>query len=253
MEKNGLNSTTNKVVQRDGTEQSLSSNSNISQGKGAFQGILVEHSTDIRSKGSTATMENSICTTKMDASVNTTLKWAPRPSTCSAIVRQKDRTVTAKKYEKSHKYNNGLEAPIFIDALSDIENISAKSGALSPCSDIYENLAITELKNKDGNYTNNSDLTNSRCNSRKEEPNIYEQPSNKSLAAHVSLYQGGSQVGENSIDTPSSISLLQQTGKDISNSKSDVATCRAIEPSEDDNLRLVRLLASSEFSLRRRI
>lgn len=253
MKKNGLISTTTKIIQREGIEQRLLSNSSISQGKGAFQGTLVKRSTDIRSKGSTATMENSICTTKMDTSANTTLKWAPRSATCAAIVRQKDRAVTANKYEKSHEFNNGVEAPNLTHTLSDVENISVQSETLSSRSEIYENLAITELKNKDCNHAKNNDLTSGRCNSREEEPNIYEQPSNKSLAAHVSLYQGSSQAGESFVDTPSGISLLQQTGKDTSNSKSDIATCQAIKPSEDDNLRLVRLLATSEFSLRRRI
>ena len=252
----GFNSITTRVVQHEGTEQDLLPDSSISQGQRAYQDVAVEQNTNTSSKQSTTGMENSSCQKRKDTPMNFNYRRVSRSSTCTAIVRQKDRTVTAKKYQESHICNSGIEVPVLIDGTSDTGKIAIKSESLSPHYEyeMHDNPAFAKPNDQNGNYADDSNVMGIRCRySNKKESDVYEQPSRKSLAAHLPLYQGIPSASESFADTPSSISLLQQVGKDFSNSKSDIITCRANEPSEDDSLHLVRLLANSEFGLRRRI
>ena len=198
--------------------------------------------------------EDSICRIGLDVSINSNIKWVSSSSTCTALTRPEDRTVAAEKYQKTNIHKDSVDAPMLIDSASATGRIAIKSETLPPRSEMQENPTSARSNNQNSKCGNDGGLMGSeyKCSNMKE-PNIFEQASTKPLAAHMLLFQEIPDPGEKFASVPSAIPLLQQKEKNVSNSKTNVATCPATEPSEDDSLRLVRFLASSEFGLRRRI
>lgn len=234
-------------------KQGLVSNKSANLVKRNHEGISADLINDTKSTTSIVDLNSRSHTKLLDASTISHNRRMSSSPTCPAIVRPNNGTITAGSYQNSNIYNTDVEAAKLIESTSETGKFAIKSENLSPSSKMLESPLLTTPNNHDDDRLKDSRFKNSSYrHSQNNELIKFKQPSDESLAAHMLLYQNIPEASESFADLPSSISFLQQTNKDVK-FKPSAATCQSIKPSEDDSLRLARLLATSEFGLRRRI
>ena len=245
---------TSKVVKRKGTEKGFSPYKKTSPVEKDLRWTLADRNNNTRFMEPNKALNGSHYLAPLDTCILSRNEQKPSLPARTAQAKPKNGRVSTQSYQDIHKYIDYAEAPLSDSTTPETEILTVRSGNLSPSSNVSEKPGPATPSNHNGSHLEGSkpkgsDYTISECNS----PKMVKRFASTVAVTHKPFYQNTPDVTKDFADVSCDFPFFLSESKDALKSKPDIEMYNSVNSSEDDSLRLARLLATSEFGLRRRI